>query len=198
MKSRILTISFILIVLIAFGAFYFILQWDSFFAGTLFFDIIMTATAVYGVFALIFQNTRSKDLDEAQFVVSLNQEFIKNDNYQMLLDYLESNKALDNNLINIAAQYLDFFEPFYVLIQRQLINIDMIDELFCYRFFAVVNNETIQKKVLTPHKRYYGNICRLHFIWKKSRLSEKRKSIPLIDTDLSKLKWYNSCCNQLL
>ena len=150
-------------------------------------------------FGLIFQSSRSKDLEEAQFIFSLSQEFINNDNYQLLLHSLEAKKALDRNLLNIAAQYLDFFEPLYVLIEKKMIKIDMIEDLFCYRFFSVVNNITIQEKVLTPHKEYYGNICKLHYVWKEYRRDRtRRKVIPLIETDLSKIEWYDSIRNDSL
>lgn len=192
-KTRIVFFFLILIFLISFGILFFYFHIDDTLNGTLFFDAVMTVTAVFGVFGLIFQNARAKNLDEAQFIVSLNQEFANNSNFQHLLSVLESDNQLTQEEIDIASQYLDFFEPFYLLINKKVISVDMIDELFCFRFFSVVNNKKIQMRVLSPHHDYYGNICRLHYLWSK-RLKTKRRLIPFSNTDLSRLKWYKHYC----
>lgn len=168
---------------------YFIINVDSKIGSTYFFELITALTAILGIFSLVFQSSRSKNLDEAQFIVNLNLEYLKDTDNQKFLDALEVVDELDDSLTKIGAKYFDFFEPLYILIDKQILHISILDELFCYRFFAVVNNPMIQKHVIFPHKEFYKNICKLHKLWKEYRI-DSTKIIPLIETDLSLNDWY--------
>lgn len=197
MKKRIIfTLTCICIIIVYYVI---VLRYNSDFLkkGTNFFDILVTFTAICGVFGIIYQNSQSNKLNEVQFVFNLNQQYINNANYQKVLDMLETNSVEDGSIeINdIIAQCLDFFESIYILLKSGSINIKLIDELFCFRFFIIVNNKYVQDNVLTPHKNYYKNIVRLHHMWKKYKLKkESGKSIPLLETDLSLLDWYGDAC----
>lgn len=189
MKKKILVVGAFISLIIILGIIFFKCNLDSLFGDTIFFDILTTFTAIFGVFAIIFQTGRSKDLDEAQFIINLNQQYFSNENYQKVVDLLEA-ETIPEGIDNIIAQYFDFFEPIYILLNKGIIHVKVIDDLFCFRFFSVVNNKYVQDKILTPHKDYYKNITRLHQLWKKYRLNNGL-DIPLVSTDLSLVDWYN-------
>ena len=44
-------------------------------------------------------------------------------------------------------------------------NLKIVDNLFSYQFFLIVNNEYIQKTELIPFAEYYKGIYALHKIW---------------------------------
>lgn len=192
MKRNIFIVCGLVSLITVFGIVFFRYNFDSFIENTIFFNILTTFTAIFGVFAIAFQSGRSKELDEAKFIFDLNQQYINNTNYQKMLDVLETNlhETVPADIENIIAQHLDFFESIYILLHKGLIRISIIDDLFCFRFFSVVNNKYVQDNVLTPHKDYYRNIVMLHRIWKKYRFS-KHLDIPLISSDLSLVDWYN-------
>lgn len=192
MKQKFITVFVSSFLVILFGIIYFNYDFDLYIKDTLFFDIIVAFTAFFGVFGIIFQNQRSKNIEEAQFIFELNKEFINNASYQRVLDLLmDNNTSLTKDEINIITQYCCYFEPIYIMLKKKIVNLSLIDSLFCYRFFNIVNNKYVQEIVITPNKEYLINIIKLHYIWKKYRLKRKcDNSIPRFDTDLSLLSWY--------
>lgn len=197
MKKKIFIVCCLALTVLGIGAIYFINNVDSHIENTVFFELLTTITAVFGVWSLISQRDKEKVLDEAKFIFELNKQYTTNEKYQGLLNLLEygSPDTFPSDIADIIAQYFDFFEPIYILAKKDILNIKLIDDLFCFRFFAVVNNSYVQDKVLTPHKEYYANIVKLHYIWKKYRLSKKiNRDIPFISSDLSLVSWYNDSC----
>lgn len=197
MIKKIFTVCCLAFTVLGIVAIYFRNNVDSYIGNTSLFELLTAITAVFGVWSLISQRDKEKALDEAKFIFELNKQYTSNEKYQGLLNLLEysSPDTFPPDIADIIAQHFDFFEPIYILAKKNILNIRLIDELFCFRFFAVVNNPYVQDKILTPHKEYYSNIAKLHFIWKKYRLSKKtNRDIPFISSDLSLLSWYNDSC----
>jgi len=71
-----------------------------------------------------------------------------------------------------VVEYLTFFETLYILMNRDVVNISMIDDLFAYRFFSAVNNKDIQDMELVKDAIYYKNIYRLDNLWHKHRFEQ--------------------------
>jgi len=195
MKQKIITVSVLTCIIVVFGILYFNYNCDVYVNNTSFFDIIVAFTAFFGVFGIIFQSQRSKNIEEAQFIFELNQEFINNEKYQKVLDILSrsDNVSLTEDEIKLITHYCGYFEPLYILLKKEIVKIEMVDSLFCYRFFSVINNKYVQDFVLTPDKEYFINIVKLHYLWKKYKLNKRYDNhIPMSDTDLSLLPWYNN------
>lgn len=195
MKRLFSTVILFVFIITICSLIYFRYDFDALIGNTIFFDALTAFTAILGVFGIIYQSNRSKKLDEIQFIFSLNQQYISNPNYQKVLDALEkeSYDAYPGDILEIISQNLDFFEPIYILLKQEVIDIALIDNLFCFRFFMIVNNSFVQDNVLTPHKEHYNNIVLLHYIWKTYR-QKKNLDIPFSSSDLSKLDWYNDIC----
>ena len=194
MKQKIIIIFISSLLTILFGIIYFNYNCDIYIYNTLFFDIIMAFTAFFGVFGIIFQSQRTKNIEEAQFIFELNKEFINNETYQKVLDLLMNNSIISptKEEVSLITQYCSYFESIYIMVEKKIINLSLIDSLFCYRFFNVINNKCVQEFIITPNKEYLNNIIKLHYIWKKYRLKRKYdNNIPLLHTDLSLLPWYN-------
>ena len=142
-------------------------------------ETITTVTAALGVFAIWHEMKRSKDLAEAEFIINLNKSFVENKNMNAIYYKLEKyrNKSdkevFDESEIPSIVQYLTFYETIYGLLRRNLLKIEIIDDLFAYRFFLIVHNEEVQRKELIKDRKYYKNIYMLHDLWTNYR--EKNK-----------------------
>ena len=156
--------------------------------------ILTTITALIAAVTFWMQLKRTENLDEANFIMSLNDQFISNDEMTRIEHALEvyynqefegrSEGSLDlvlerghedcQRLIN----YLVYMEGLAALIQRNVLHLGVIDDLFAYRFFIAVNNPIVQKFELLPYANYYQGCFELSKMWTK----EWRKSgrpIPL-------------------
>ena len=100
---------------------------------------------------------------------------------------LELNK--DNQVMVI--QYLVWVKTLSSLINRKMIKISAIDDLFSYKFFIAVNNEQIQKLELIPYKTAYRGIFKAHKEWKKYRVKHGLE-IYNEKTDLANVEGYDA------
>lgn len=195
MRKKFFVIFIFILLIFMISVVYFGMNLDHKIGNTVFFELLTAFTALFGVASIVFQSNRSKDLDEAKFIFDLNKQYISNKRYQTLLDLLSSNvsKTFPEDIEELISSYFDFFEPIYILIKKDILKLELIDDLFCFRFFSVVNHPFVQDMVLTKHKEYYANIVKLHFVWKKYRLKKKKdNNIPLLNSDLSLVEWYNN------
>lgn len=155
--------------------------------------ILTTITAIIATGSFWIQLERSKNLDEANFIMTLNDQFIANDNMTRIEhilawyfnDFAKGKEAkLDLNLdlrhddrlrlIN----YLVYMEGLAALVKRDVMHLGIIDDLFAYRFFIAVNNPVVQQTELLPYKEFYKGCYDLSEMWTKKWREEKR-SIPL-------------------
>ena len=181
-----------LLFLVVFGFLFFGLNLDSSLKDTIFFGIIEAAGAIFGLFGLIYQEKENKKIESARFIVELNQNYLNDVSHQELIAALEeSSDKWDPQIRNSAIQHLDFFEPFCILVENKIIKIGLIDDLFSYRFFRVVNDMRVQKDIIGKEPDSYRNIIVLHYIWKQQKLKKEAK-IPFDETDLSKQDWYRN------
>lgn len=196
MKKTIIAIILFFIFIILLCATYFALGIDALISETVFFEVITAVTAIFGVVSILVQSQENHDLRESQFIVNLNKDYINNDEYQKLLDFLENVKtgeSFSEEKFDLVSNYFDFFEPIYLLIRKKVIDIETIDDLFAYRFFSVVNNIEVQRQVISPYISFYKNIIALHYLWKQYR-TKHHKNIPFSETDLQFIDEYGDLC----
>lgn len=138
-------------------------------------QVVVTITAVIGTFAIFYEMKRTKDLAEGEFILNLDKEFSSNNNYSELFMKCWSNEEItyeDNR--EELLEYLTFFETIYIMLQKNVLDINMLDELFSRRFFAVVNNRQVQKEDLIKNYKYYINIYKLHALWKEYTIKNNK------------------------
>ena len=156
-------------------------------------------TAAGGVIALFFQFKREGDLNEADFILRINTEFITNESIVRIYKMLEESKAdgqkenpfTKDDIIDMA-NYLTYFEPFYSLVRRKIVKIESIDPILSYRFFLAVNNKYMQEMLLCAENKEiaWEATYKLHNHWSKYR-EKLNREIWESEYCLSKGKYYN-------
>lgn len=155
--------------------------------------ILTTITAIIAAGSFWIQLERSKNLDEANFIMTLNDQFITNDEMTRIEHILELyydqicsgepaqlELSLDRRhpdcqrLIN----YLVYMEGLAALIKRDVMHLGIIDDLFAYRFFIAVNNPVVQEYELIPYADFYKGCYELSEVWTKQWRNEGKR-IPL-------------------
>lgn len=167
----------ILVVVMSLGAVVYVKQ-DNWIVTT-----ITTLTTVGGVFAVWLQMRDGKKLNEGEFILNLRKQFVDNPHiYQMTvkLEKYERSDKIENPFneddISDIATYMTFFEVMYLLIKRNIIQLFMIDLLFAFHFFILINNDKIQTLELLPCQDYYLDVFKLYHEWVNFR---KAKNLPV-------------------
>ena len=179
-----------LLILVMLGFLFFWFNFDNSLKNTVFFGALEAVGALFGLFGLIYQEKENKKIESASFIVELNQNYLSDISHQKLIAALEeSPENWSPEIRDSAIQHLDFFEPFCILVENRIIDIRLINDLFAYRFFRVVNDLRVQDNIIGKTPDSYRNIIVLHYIWKKHK-TQKNESIPFEATDLSHQAWY--------
>lgn len=136
------------------------------------YKLIAILTALAGLFSIFIEFRRAKKLAEAQFVTNLNHDFNTTESIIRLYNKLEKYYRSGGNVdvfegteISDLVIYFTFFETLYTLIEKNIISISKIHDLFAYRFFIIVHNLQIQEKELKPYGFSYENIFALYDKW---------------------------------
>lgn len=164
---------------------------------------LTTITALISAVAFWLQFKRTERLNEASFIMNFNNHFISNDKMTLIEHHLElyynhyeelinDKSSVDiNKVSNInlglstsrnsddcqsIINYLVYLEALAALVDRQVLHLDVIDDLFSYRFFLAVNNPVVQENELIPYSDYYQGIYRLSEYWVKDH---EKRGIPI-------------------
>lgn len=147
-------------------------------------DTLADVAATGGLIALFFQFKRERDLNEAEFLLRINQDFMTNESISRIYKILEESKneeqitnPFNQEDIIDMANYLSYFEPFYSLITRNILKIESIDPVIAYRFFLATNNKFMQQMLLCVENKEFAweSIYRLYSHWVKYRKKRKRE-----------------------
>lgn len=134
--------------------------------------ILSLVIAAIGIIFVIAQMEEAKKLQESEFIVHLNQSFVDNAGYAEMYVELEKSKRKNKkpkiSRIDIS-NYLTFFETMYILLENKAIKMGTLDDLFEYRFFIAVHNETVQKEKLVNEAYNFRNIYYLEKRWMQYR-----------------------------
>lgn len=138
-----------------------------------------TSTTLIAAVAFWLQFKRTESINESNFILNMNNQFINNKSMTEIEHYLElfytehemlyTNKGLvpsredlcdlelELNLDRRSMQrqqlidYLVYLEALSALIERNVLHMDVIDNLFSYRFFLAINNPIVQEAELFPY-----------------------------------------------
>ncbi|MBQ7917438.1 MAG: hypothetical protein IJ310_01325 [Clostridia bacterium] len=165
-----------------------------------FVSLITIITAIVGAFGIWLELNKEQEINQASFILSINSDFYalggKGTMYAADLE-----KMLDEDFSGVkkleltkehqtmVIQYLVWVKTLSSLINRRMIKISAIDDLFSYKFFVAINNPEIQKMELIPYKTAYRGIFKAHKIWKKYR---EKHGLEIYNekTDLSTVEGY--------
>lgn len=145
---------------------------------------------VGGMVAIWIEFRRDRSLNEASFVMQLNQTFITDDELSDLEFRLEQYRRLgmplglsiENRDYKALLNYLDFQEGLAMLVEKKILSVEAIDKVFSDRFFLVMNNPEVQKLELIPDALSYQGCYSLYDKWYDYR---KEKNLPILLEDYS-------------
>lgn len=161
---------------------------------------ITTTTTLIAAVTFWLQLRRTERLNESNYIKDLNNQFITNkdmslvehelelyyNQYEALLNgrekltqkemetiHLGLNQSRASDECQKLINYLVYLESLAALVDRQVIHLDVIDDLFSYRFFIAVNNPVVQQDELLPYKDFYQGIFRLSERWTETHHNKK-------------------------
>lgn len=164
---------------------------------------ITTVTALVSAVAFWLQFKRTERLNESNYIMNLNNQFISNKDMTLVEHELElyfnqytlmvnDKSSPDPGVVSRMTlgisqsrtsdecqkliNYLVYLEALAALVDRQVIHLDVIDDLFSYRFFLAVNNPVVQENELIPYSDFYQGIFRLSEYWVKDH---QKRNIPI-------------------
>lgn len=157
-------------------------------------DVVTLITAFVGAIAIFFQFKRDKEVNQSSFMVEFGKTFYEqpmvSEFFYVLERYREGNKEPMKTIsIDHMVAYLVWLESLCSLINRGVLNLEVIDNLFSYRYFLAVNNPYVQKAELVLEKEYYVGIFSVYHKWKNFKT---KNNLPIVslETSLSDTKEY--------
>lgn len=146
----------------------------------MFINLIENFGVVVSLIIAIYQLSDSKEIARATFIVELNKTFVENEKFTSLYDKLQAcidKKCELNHEIedeypcklevskSDVSNYLTFFESIYILYKKGVIPLEIIDDLFAYRFFLAVHSRIVQEQKLINQPENFINIFKLERKW---------------------------------
>ncbi len=135
-------------------------------------DVIPTALALITATTFWVEYTHNKSINEAKFIMELNNQFISNDflkavewdlekYYEFYRDHnnktdkqydvaFEKKYSLENHERQDLINYLVHLEGIATLVCSNKLHLSEISNLMAYRYFIAVNNPVVQKLELLP------------------------------------------------
>ena len=154
------------------------------FSDSDFFELLVSSFETIGLVVSLFVAIRqlgdSKEIARAQFLTELNKSFVENAEYAELYNALqncldgkcphqaeckEQGKCLLAISKGTVSNYLTFFETINLLVEDKVLDIEVIDNLFAYRFFLAVHSKFVQESKIIPQPENFVNIFRLERKW---------------------------------
>lgn len=161
-------------------------------------ETVATIIAIIAAVAFWLEYRETKVLNEAQFIMELNEQFLGDPNLsavewelekyytryrndELTLDFLEEferqfdiNDSKRQSLVN----YLVHLEGITALVNSGVLRLDAIDNLMSYRYFVAVNNPIVRKLELCDYADYYKGCHSIYNSW-VDLLKKKNVKIPM-------------------
>ena len=122
----------------------------------------------------------SKEIARAQFLTELNKSFVENPDYALVYNALQdcrdgicplaqecekTGKCMLSIKKGMVSNYLTFFETINLLLEDGVLTLEIIDNLFAYRFFLAVHSQFVQESKIIPQPENFVNIFKLEKKW---------------------------------
>ncbi len=140
---------------------------------------VTTVTAIIGAYAIWYEWRKDSKIKQAEFMMGLNESFINNPKLVEIEHKLENYRKhgiqeLGEEDRQSVIDYLVYHEGLAALYFRGVLNLDVIDDLFSYRFFLAMNNPWVQREELLPDMEYYRGCIMLYKIWHEYKVDRKK------------------------
>ena len=147
------------------------------------FTILGGIAAIIGLIAIWYQLKKNKEINDAQFVIEIFEQFRShNQLFNRLNPFEERDKNLNKEDKSKIVSLLGFYESIYYLINKNVITWDTVNNSFGYTFFSLVHHEYVQESELVSYGEYYRTIFKLHKIWVKYRKSIDQEIVGQINS----------------
>lgn len=199
-KNHVLVICISLMILFSVGYVIgqLLVEWDKFD------EAVNTILLIIGAVAFWLEFKNNGYLNESQFIMELNNQFISNNDLIDIESQLEKcycafhnkdlksyNEELANFEIFLTqnkkrqhlVNYLVHLEGIAAIINNGVLRLDVIDDLMAYRYFIAVNNPVVQKLELLEYAHFFRGCFDVYQRWKKV-LKNQKSEIPMIENDL--------------
>ena len=199
-KKHILIICIALMLLLSVGYVLgqIFIEWEKFD------EVVNTVIVIVGAVAFWLEFKNNGYLNESQFIMELNNQFISNDDLIDIESQLEkcycafhnkNFKLYNEELSNFETyltqdkkrqylvNYLVHLEGIAAIINNGVLHLDVIDDLMAYRYFIAVNNPVVQKLELLEYANFFQGCFNVYQRWKKV-LEKQESEIPMIENDL--------------
>ena len=156
-------------------------------------ETVATLLAIVAAVAFWLEYHENKLLNEAQFIMELNEQFLSDSNLsdvewelEKYFNRYQKNKltneykeefeekfALENRERQHLVNYLVHLEGIAALVNNGVIHLDAIDDLMSYRYFVAVNNPIVQKIELLEYPEYYKGCFGIYDAWVEELLNQE-------------------------
>ena len=153
-------------------------------------EIVITILAIVAGVVFWLEYHHNSKVNEAQFVMELNDQFITDANMSAVEHELEKfyakvkagNDTEDDRrhlrtLYDINSEkrqhlvnYLVHLEGVAALVNNGVLRLSTITDLMAYRYFIAVNNPVVQELELIPYKDFYKGIIKVFKDWKVDKM----------------------------
>ena len=153
--------------------------------------VVATIVATVGIFGVWYQLKKDSDIKEAEFLMDYNFSFLTTEKFVRMEHRLENHFKEKATLVlapedrQDLVDYLVYLESLAPLILNRMIRLEVVDDLFGYRYFIAVNNPVVQQEELNPYAMYYRGCFRVYRMWSDYR-KKKGLTIQLEETALIK------------
>lgn len=153
--------------------------------------LVATSVAALGIFGVWFQLKKEADIKEAEFLMDYNFSFLTADKFVKLERRLEQAMMgmqplqLQEEDRQDLVDYLVYLESLASLVRSKLVRLEVVDDLFGYRYFIAVNNPVVQEEELQPYAEYYRGCFSVYKLWHQYR-KDRGITVPLEDSALDR------------
>lgn len=176
-------LSFLSIAILLCGYIFALKKWSASYLA----DVIPTALALVAAVTFWIEYSHNSNINEAKFILELNNQFISNpdlkkvewvlENYYAKYGPADEREILDNSLREQFAlekedrqnlvNYLVHLEGIATLVCSHQLRLNQISNLMAYRYFIAVNNPIVQELELLPplYSDHYKGISEIYCKW---------------------------------
>lgn len=155
-------------------------------------ETVATIIAIIAAVAFWLEYHENKLLNEAQFVMELNEQFLSDSHLsrvewelekyynhfrkgKLTEDYcktFEEQFNLEKQERQHLVNYLVHLECIAALVKKGILHLDAIEDLMSYRYFVAVNNPVVQKLELLEYSDYYKGCFGIYDAWTSDLLKQ--------------------------
>lgn len=145
-------------------------------------EVVGSIGLVASVMIVIYQLSCENDVTLGSFILELNNTFVDNERIQLIYNKLKAYQNLPASeregwITEEDRPYLDeyfvFFETISVLHKKRVVEMQVLDEMFGYRFFIAMNNPYVQEiELARTGFEHYEALIQLYKEWREFRIKK--------------------------